>query len=61
MTAAGPTDATLIAALLAAKLPFVAFAVILVLTRGRPRLSAGLSLAAITVSLGYTVFLLVRH
>jgi len=61
MTAAGPTDATLIAALLAAKLPFVAFAVILVLTRGRPRLSAGLSLAAITVSLGCAVFLLVRH
>lgn len=61
MTAAVPTDATLIAALLAAKLPFVAFAVILLLTRGRPRLSAGLSLAAITVSLGSAVFLLVRH
>jgi NADH-quinone oxidoreductase subunit L len=61
MTAAGPTDATLIAALLATKLPLVAFAVILVLTRGRPRVSAGLSLAAITVSLGSAAFLLVRH
>jgi NADH-quinone oxidoreductase subunit L len=61
MTAAGPTDATLIAALLAAKLPFVAFAVILLLTRGRPRLSAGLSLAAITISLGSAAFLLLRH
>ncbi len=61
MTAAGTTDATLIAALLATKLPFVAFAVILVLTRGWPRLSAGLSLTAVTVSLGGAVFLLVRH
>jgi NADH-quinone oxidoreductase subunit L len=61
MTAAAATDATLIAALLATKLPFVAFAVILVLTRGRPRLSAGLSLAAVTVSLGGAAFLLVRH
>jgi NADH-quinone oxidoreductase subunit L len=61
MTAAGPTDATLIAALLATQLPFAAFAAILVLTRGRPRVSAGLSLAAITVSLGSAAFLLVRH
>ena len=61
MTAAGTTDATLIAALLATKLPFVAFAVILILTRGRPRLSAGLSLTAVTISLGGAVFLLVRH
>ncbi|MCU0601690.1 MAG: NADH-quinone oxidoreductase subunit L [Desulfobacterales bacterium] len=61
MAAAGPIDTTLFAALLATKLPFVAFAVILLLTRSRPRLSAGLSLAAITVSLLSAGFLLVRH
>jgi NADH-quinone oxidoreductase subunit L len=61
MAAAGPIDTTLFAALLATKLPFAAFAVILLLTRHRPRLSAGLSLAAITVSLLSAGFLLVRH
>jgi NADH-quinone oxidoreductase subunit L len=61
MAAAGPIDTTLFAALLATKLPFAAFAVILLLTRRRPRLSAGLSLAAITVSLLSAGFLLVRH
>jgi NADH-quinone oxidoreductase subunit L len=61
MTAAGPIDATLLAAALATTLPFASFAVILALTRCRPRLSAGLSLAAISVSLGSAAFLLVRH
>jgi len=61
MTAAGLTDTTLLAALLAAKLPFVAFAIILLLTRARPRLSAGLSLTAIAVSLASAGFLLVTH
>ena len=61
MAAAGPTDTTLLAALLAAGLPYVAFVVILLLTRSRPRLSAGLSLTAITVSLFSAGFLLVRH
>ena len=61
MAAAGPIDTTLLAALLATQLPFVAFAVILLLTRSRPRFSAGLSLAAITVSLLSAGFLLVRH
>jgi len=61
MTAAGPTDTTLLAAILAAGLPFVAFVVILLLTRLRPRLSAGLSLTTITVSLFSAGFLLLRH
>jgi NADH-quinone oxidoreductase subunit L len=61
MTAAGPADTTLLAAIMATGLPFVAFALILLLTRRRPRLSAGLSLTAITVSLASAGFLLVRH
>lgn len=61
MTTAGTTETTLLAALLATQLPFVAFAVILVLTRGRPRLSAGLSLGAIGVCLVSAFFLLVKH
>ncbi len=61
MIAVGSTDTTLFAALAATKLPFVAFAVILLLTRGRPRLSGGLSLTAIAVSLVSACFLLVTH
>jgi len=61
MISLGSTDTTLLAALAATKLPFVAFAVILLLTRSRPRLSAGLSLAAISVSLVSAGFLLVTH
>ena len=61
MTAAGITDPTLVAAILATGLPFVAFAVIMLLTRSRPQLSAGLSIAAVTVSLASAGFLLVKH
>jgi NADH-quinone oxidoreductase subunit L len=61
MNAVGFTDTTLLAALLATGLPFAAFAVILLLTRSRPRLSAALSLTAITVSLAAAGFLLVEH
>jgi NADH-quinone oxidoreductase subunit L len=61
MVAVGSIDTTLLAALAATKLPFVAFATILLLTRGRPRISAGLSLAAIAVSLASAGFLLVKH
>ncbi|MGE5255708.1 MAG: NADH-quinone oxidoreductase subunit L [Hyphomicrobiales bacterium] len=61
MTAAGITDPTLLAAILATGLPFVAFAVIMLLTRSRPRLSAGLSIAAVTVSLAGAGYLLVKH
>jgi len=61
MTAAGPIDTTLVAAILATGMPFVAFVVILLLTRGWPRLSAGLSMVAISVSLLSAGFLLVKH
>jgi NADH-quinone oxidoreductase subunit L len=61
MTIAGPTDATLLAALLATGLPFAAFGVILLLTRGRPALSAGLSVAAVTVSLASALGLLMGN
>ncbi len=43
-------DPSLIAAVLAAALPLAAFAVIILLTRGRPGLSAGISIAAVAVS-----------
>ena len=42
-------------------LPFVAFVLIMVLTRKHQRLSAGLSIAAVSVSLISAVFLLSRH
>jgi NADH-quinone oxidoreductase subunit L len=61
MTTAGISDPTLLAAILATGLPLVAFAAILLVTRGRPRLSAGLSIAAVTVSLAGAGFLLVKH
>jgi NADH-quinone oxidoreductase subunit L len=48
----------LTAAILATGLPFVAFFLIMVFTRDCPRLSAGLSLAAVTISLAGAVFLL---
>jgi NADH-quinone oxidoreductase subunit L len=54
-------DLTLIATTLATMLPFVAFVVIMVLTRSHRGLSAGLSIGAITVSLLSAVFLLARH
>ena len=54
-------DATLPAALLGTLLPFVAFVLIMVLTRAHPRLSAALAIGAITVSLGCAIFLLCRH
>ena len=61
MTAATPDSITAAAALLAAGLPFAAFVLIMVLLRGRPRLCARLSIAAITVSLLCALLLLVRH
>jgi NADH-quinone oxidoreductase subunit L len=51
-------DLTLTIAILTTLLPFVGFLLIMVLTRSRPRLSAGLSIAAITLSLAGAVFLL---
>ncbi len=42
-------------------LPFVAFLLIMIFTRAHARLSAGLSIAAVTVSLLSAILLLVRH
>jgi NADH-quinone oxidoreductase subunit L len=42
-------------------LPFVAFLLIMIFARAYPRLSAGLSIAAVTVSLLSAVLLLARH
>jgi len=54
-------DPTLIAATLAALTPFAAFVLIMVLFRPYRSLAAGISIAAITVSLASALFLLVRH
>jgi len=54
-------DSTLMAAMLATLLPFVAFILIMVFTRAYPRLSAGLSIAAVTISLVSAIFLLARN
>ncbi|MEJ2170425.1 MAG: NADH-quinone oxidoreductase subunit L [Desulfobacterales bacterium] len=48
----------LAAAILATGLPFAAFFLIMVFTRPYPRLSAGLSITAVTISLASAVFLL---
>ena len=61
MTTAGLTDSTLLAAILATVLPFVAFVVIMLLTRGRPALSASLSIGAVSVSLVCALVLLAGH
>ena len=52
---------SLIAALLATMLPFVAFCVIMIFTRSSARLSARLSIAAVAVSFLSAVFLMARH
>jgi NADH-quinone oxidoreductase subunit L len=54
-------DFTLMAAVLATLLPFVVFILIMVFTRAYPRLSAGLSIAAVTISLVSAIFLLARN
>ena len=61
MTPYGTENATLLAAAVATVLPFVAFVLIMLLTRAWPRLSAGLSIGAVTVSFGFALFLLVHH
>ena len=55
------SDPTPLAAALATLLPFAAFVAIIVFSRANPRLSAGLSIAAIAVSLLSAIFILVRH
>ena len=59
--AAGPDTYTFAAAVLAAGLPFLAFALIMVFFRSRPRLCGRLSIGAISASLACTLFLLIRH
>ena len=61
MTTFWTEDPTLLAALLATLPPFLAFVVVMVVTRPRPRLSAGLSLGAIALSFGSAMFLLISH
>lgn len=54
-------DTTLLAAVLATMTPFVSFVLIMLVTRSRPRLSAGLSIGAVTISMICAVFLLCVH
>jgi NADH-quinone oxidoreductase subunit L len=57
-----PLDyATLPAAVLATMLPFLAFLLIMIWTRSRPQLSARLSIGAIAMSFGSSLFLLGMH
>jgi len=61
MTLSGMNDPTLIAAMLTTLLPFAAFVFIMVFTRAYPRLSAGVSIAAVTLSLLSAFFLIGKH
>ena len=61
MTSSWFQDPTLLAAALAALLPFVTFALIMIFTRPYPKLSAALSIAAVSVSLSCALFLLGSH
>ena len=54
-------DITFISAAITGLLPFGAFVLIIVFTRNRPQISAGLSIGAVTGSLVGAVFLLGRH
>ncbi len=54
-------DISLAAALTGLLAPLLAFALIMVLLRGRPHLCAGLSIAAVGLSLGSALLLLARH
>jgi NADH-quinone oxidoreductase subunit L len=61
MTSAGINDLTLMAAMLTTLLPFAAFILIMVFTRAYPRISAGLSIASVALSLLSALFLLGKH
>ena len=61
MMATGLNNPTLLAAMLTTLLPFVAFVLIMIFTRAYPRFSAGLSIAAVALSLLSALFLLTRH
>ncbi|MGC8493110.1 MAG: NADH-quinone oxidoreductase subunit L [Syntrophobacteraceae bacterium] len=57
-----PAHAVDLAALLAATMvPFASFAAIFVATRSRPRLSAGLSIGAVTISLACSIALMAQN
>ncbi|UCG08047.1 MAG: NADH-quinone oxidoreductase subunit L [Desulfobacterales bacterium] len=56
-----PLDPTLIALTLATLMPFVSFVLIMVFSRRYARISAGLSIAAITLSFIFSMFLFIRH
>lgn len=61
MTASWISDTTLLAVMLATLMPLGSFLVIMVFTRHHPRLSAGLSIFAVTVSLVFSLLLLGSH
>ena len=61
MTSSWFQDPTLLAAMLGALLPFVSFVLIMVFTRPYPKLSATISVAAVSVSLVCALSLLGRH
>ncbi|MGB5922882.1 MAG: NADH-quinone oxidoreductase subunit L [Syntrophobacteria bacterium] len=61
MTSSWFQDPTLLAAMLGALLPFVSFVLIMVFTRPYPKLSATISVAAVSVSLICALSLLGRH
>jgi len=54
-------DPTLVAVTLATFLPFVSMVLIIIFTRPNPRLSSGISLAAVSISLICAVSLLIRY
>ncbi|QTA80208.1 Putative NADH-quinone oxidoreductase, subunit L [Desulfonema limicola] len=60
MTSSIQDMTTLTVAVVSALMPFLAFGVIMIFTRHRQKLSAGISLAAITISFLSAVFLAVR-
>lgn len=55
------SDSTLLAAILATLLPLCSFLVVMLFTRSHPRISAGLSIGAMSVSLVCALFLLNEH
>ncbi|MEE9531218.1 MAG: NADH-quinone oxidoreductase subunit L [Syntrophobacteria bacterium] len=61
MTSSWFQDPTLLAAMLGALLPFVSFVLIIVFTRPYPKLSATISVAAVSVSVICALSLLGRH
>lgn len=61
MTPTPIPEASIIAAAMATLLPLVTFGLIMVFTRGNPKLSAALSLSTVATAFGCALFLLIRH